>query len=176
MITPNQTELMPWAPDFSSAQSILGPTPTGDNTKDNVEQIIIPAPTSGTYLVRVTHKGTLSSWEKVSGTSNYELIPNQYQAFSLALSGNRDLGPSGLELQVDLVDLQAGGDLVNLSFHAIVGLRYQLESSDDLASWAPEDDPFHATQTDQPLTRFYSQQHETKCFYRLREITPLEIP
>lgn len=176
VIAPDHTVLMPWAPNFSSTQSILGPTPTGDNTRDNVEQIIISAPTSGTYLVRVTHKGTLKSWEKISGTSNYEMIPNQYQAFSLAVSGNLDPEPSGLALEVDFVDLQAGGDLVNLSFEAIIGLRYQLECSNDLTTWAAEGDPFHATQTNQPLTRFYPQQHETKRFYRLREITPFETP
>jgi len=32
---------------------------TGDNNLDNVEQVSIPNPTTGTYLVQVTHKGNL---------------------------------------------------------------------------------------------------------------------
>ncbi len=43
---------------------------TGDNSRDNSEQIYLESPVSGLYLVSVTHKGTLSS----------------NQAYSLALS------------------------------------------------------------------------------------------
>lgn len=173
VITPAQVELFPWAPDFSSTTAILGPTPTGDNTRDNVEQIVVPAPTPGTYLIQVKHKGTLKSWRKVEGSSDYQLIPNQYQAFSLAISGNLDPGVEDLKLCVDLVDAQAGGDLVNLSFLPVIGNPYQLESSDDLIQWSPEGNPFVATLSPQPLTRFYDQENKAKRFYRIRLATPL---
>ena len=41
---------------------------TGDNIRDNVEQIYIAAPTSGTYVLTVSHKGTLGV------PQNYSLI------------------------------------------------------------------------------------------------------
>lgn len=44
---------------------------TGDNVRDNVEQVLITNPVAGNYTVRVTHKGTLST----------------PQAFSLMVSG-----------------------------------------------------------------------------------------
>ena len=175
VITPSLVELQPWAPDFSAP---LLATPTGDNTRDNVEQIIIPAPVAGTYFVKVTHKGTLKSWEKVVETpepeiSKYKLNSNQHQAFSLAISGNLDPEPRQLNLELDSINFQAGGDLINLSFHAFIGLRYQLEGSDDLDQWLPEGDPFHVSVSPQPLTRFYPNEHKSKRFYRVRLITPL---
>jgi hypothetical protein len=172
VIAPDSGELEPWAPDFTNP---LEATPTGDNTRDNVEQIIIPTPVAGTYLVQVTHKGTLRSWEKVGETSDYRLVSNQYQAFSLALSGNFDPKPNRLSLKLELIDVQAGGDLINFSFDPVIGLRYQLESSNDLTQWTPDGDPFHATLSPQPLTRFYTGENQTKRFYRIRMITPLEF-
>lgn len=44
---------------------------TGDNVRDNVEQVLLANPVAGTYTVRVTHKGTLAT----------------PQAFSLIVSG-----------------------------------------------------------------------------------------
>ena len=41
---------------------------TGDNIRDNVEQVYLSAPTSGAYILTVTHKGTLST------SQNYSLI------------------------------------------------------------------------------------------------------
>jgi PKD repeat protein len=46
---------------------------TGDNTRDNVEQIVISAPTAGTYTIRITSKKTLAN--------------NANQTFSLIVSG-----------------------------------------------------------------------------------------
>lgn len=110
--------------------------------------------------------------EKVEGTSNYKLVPNQYQEFSLALSGNLDPGPDIISLKVDSVDFQAGGDLIRLSLDAIVDVRYQLEGSDDLEQWSPEGNAFDAEFSPQPLARSYTQ-HKSKRFYRVRVIKPL---
>lgn len=44
---------------------------TGDNVRDNVEQIYIAAPTMGTYTVTVNHKGMLT---RVNGRQNFSLI------------------------------------------------------------------------------------------------------
>ena len=51
---------------------------TGDNTLDNVEQVVIAAPVMGEYEISVTHKGTLAS----------------SQAYSLIISGQWDPGLS----------------------------------------------------------------------------------
>lgn len=53
---------------------------TGDNIRDNVEQVLIAAPTSGDYSVRVTYKGTLT---------------NGAQTYSLLISG-ATFGPAGV--------------------------------------------------------------------------------
>ncbi|MDB4544518.1 S8 family serine peptidase [Akkermansiaceae bacterium] len=117
VINPANVELFPWAPDFSAP---LASTPTGDNSRDNVEQIIIPAPVPGIYTIQITHKDTLKSWEKVGGSpapdpAQYQPITGKYQAFSLVTSGNLDPEPTKISLQVSSVDFQAGGDLVTLS-------------------------------------------------------------
>lgn len=48
---------------------------TGDNTRDNIEQVRLQAPTAGMYTLQVTHKGALSG--------------NQPQVFALVGSGMR---------------------------------------------------------------------------------------
>lgn len=47
---------------------------TGDNTVDNVEQVLVPTPVLGVYTVQVSHKGTLTNGQQhyallVSGTT-----------------------------------------------------------------------------------------------------------
>ena len=70
----NDLDLRIIAPDGSTTflPFVLNPlTPTapagtGDNTRDNVEQVLIPAPAlQGAYTVRVSHKGTLTDGEQV---------------------------------------------------------------------------------------------------------------
>ncbi len=48
---------------------------TGDNFRDNVEQVLIAAPSAGIYTVTVTHKGA-------------SLKPSGQQAYSILVSGN----------------------------------------------------------------------------------------
>ena len=58
--------------------SPANPPTAGDNTVDNVEQVYIPNPTSGTYTLQVTHKGNLVN----------DLGQTSYQNVSITLSGN----------------------------------------------------------------------------------------
>ena len=53
---------------LNPASPASAPT-TGDNYRDNVEQIYLDAPTAGTYRIDVNHKGSLSS-----GSQYYSLI------------------------------------------------------------------------------------------------------
>lgn len=46
---------------------------TGDNTRDNVEQVYVPAPMAGDYMVTVRHKGTLASNQWYSLVSSEKL-------------------------------------------------------------------------------------------------------
>jgi Subtilase family. len=53
---PGGTQYQPYVLDASSPEA---PATTGDNSRDNVEQVFIEDPADGTYTVRVSHEGTL---------------------------------------------------------------------------------------------------------------------
>ncbi|GJM09843.1 MAG: hypothetical protein DHS20C11_21190 [Lysobacteraceae bacterium] len=64
-------EFLPWVLDPDNPAD---PATTGDNIRDNVEQVIVDSPVGGdTYTVRVSHKGVL--------------LDTDPQAFSLIISG-----------------------------------------------------------------------------------------
>ncbi len=51
------TTFSPWILNRASPSD---PATTGDNIRDNVEQVYLASPQTGNYTVRITHKGTLS--------------------------------------------------------------------------------------------------------------------
>lgn len=57
---------MPYVLDPASPAS---PAATGDNTRDNVEQILVSSPVAGSYTIQVSHKGSLAS-----GLQHYALL------------------------------------------------------------------------------------------------------
>ncbi|MBI5216674.1 MAG: S8 family serine peptidase [Ignavibacteriae bacterium] len=60
------TTYSPWVLDvFNPANAAT----TGDNNRDNVEQVYVASPSKGTYTLRVTHKGTLTG-----GAQNFSLV------------------------------------------------------------------------------------------------------
>ena len=69
---------------------------TGDNTRDNVEQVLLLNPVAGGYTVRVTHKGTLSTPQAfglvISGMNNTAQV-----VFRVDL-GNRTPNPAGVHI------------------------------------------------------------------------------
>jgi len=68
-ITNGATTYYPWkfaSPDPNNPSTVAT---TGDNIRDNVEQVYIASPAPGTYTVTVSHKGTL-----YSGSQNVSLI------------------------------------------------------------------------------------------------------
>ncbi|PWN66461.1 S8 family peptidase [Chryseobacterium oncorhynchi] len=72
--TTNNTVYMPWK---LNATSPMTPATKGDNTVDNVEQVVIDAPVAGrTYKIEVLHKGTLKNNATPSATApqNYSII------------------------------------------------------------------------------------------------------
>jgi hypothetical protein len=60
------SEYSPWILDPDDPSAAAG---RGDNIRDNVEQIVIDSPAPGTYVVRVSHKGSL-----VGGSQRVSLI------------------------------------------------------------------------------------------------------
>ncbi len=88
LIASDDSEYQPWVLD--PTQPEVAAT-TGDNTLDNVEQIRLSVPNSGhrAYRVQVSHKDQLSE---------------DYQAFSLIISGNSALSDAEFDLrQNDIV-------------------------------------------------------------------------
>ncbi len=65
-ITRNGTTYYPWKLSANPTDPAIR---TGDNNVDNVEQVKIDAPASGSYTITVTHKGTL-----VNNTQKYSLV------------------------------------------------------------------------------------------------------
>jgi hypothetical protein len=65
----------PWVLD---PQNPFAPSLTGDNTLDNVEQILIENPETGTYIIEVSHKGSLQN----NGT-----LTDGSQVFSIVTTG-----------------------------------------------------------------------------------------
>jgi len=96
ILAPGGGTLQPWRLDPANPAT---PATTGDNTRDNVEQVVVAAPVAGTYTVRISHKGSLRIAQAIQpghpqydpNTTRYELVAGQYQRVSVALSGNAAL-------------------------------------------------------------------------------------
>lgn len=74
--TVTNTVYQPWKLD---ADSPMTPATKGDNTVDNVEQVVIDAPVSGrTYRIEITNKGTLKNSEGLNAPQNYSIITTGY--------------------------------------------------------------------------------------------------
>ena len=76
--TSNNTVYMPWK---LNAINPMTPATKGDNTVDNVEQVIIDAPVAGrNYKIEVLHKGTLvnNATPSVTAPQNYSIIVTGY--------------------------------------------------------------------------------------------------
>lgn len=56
VINPSNQTLMPWVLDPANPNN---PATTGDNSRDNVEQVFIANPGAGDYTIRITHKGSI---------------------------------------------------------------------------------------------------------------------
>ncbi|MFZ0035426.1 MAG: S8 family serine peptidase [Sedimentisphaerales bacterium] len=98
--------------------SPAAPATTGDNTRDNVEQVIISSPSiPGTYTVRISHKASLTN-----GQQYYSLIVSGYSPLA-DFHGDGFVDFEDLEMLLDywlqdepLVDIApSGGDgIINL--------------------------------------------------------------
>jgi hypothetical protein len=76
IIGPHGTEtFLPYVLDWEIPSA---PAQSGDNQRDNVEQVVISNPASGVYEVRVTYKGTLQKEkQRYSLISSHPLAPSE---------------------------------------------------------------------------------------------------
>jgi hypothetical protein len=119
VISPSGTTNFPW---------ILNPNlpanaaTTGDNNLDNVEQVSIPNPTTGTYLVQVTHKGNL-----VDNTGTVSS-----QNLSIMLSGNLPQPPT--LPKITSISALTVSNTVALKWATDVGRIYRVQANGDLTT------------------------------------------
>lgn len=73
--TTDNTTYLPWKLDYNNPMTAL----KGDNTVDNVEQVIVDAPVAGrNYKIIVNNKGTLKNNAGVTASQNYSIIVTGY--------------------------------------------------------------------------------------------------
>jgi hypothetical protein len=134
VISPSGTTNYPWLLNPASPASAAT---TGDNTVDNVEQVYIANPTTGTYTVRVTHKGNLVN----------DKGQISYQNVSLMLSGNIAQPP--ILPKITSLAAQTVSNTVSLKWSSDVGRVYRVQSKSNIVSgtWAYATGELSATKT-----------------------------
>ena len=124
---------------------------------NNVEQVLVTNVTSGTYLVRVNHKGHLLD---SAGQTNH-------QRLSLIISGNIPQPKPALQVGPPLVSHT--NQVVNLKWPSVVGLRYRVVYNDNLGqtNWYYASGEISATKTN---TYFWENCVTNSRFYRILEV------
>ncbi len=155
VITPSNATNSPWVLDRNAPTNAAT---TGDNTVDNVEQISIPTPTNGTYIVRVTHKGNLLN----------DLGQTNYQNVSILLSGNVAQPP--ILPQITSMSAITISNLVALKWATEVGRAYRVQSRTNLSSgaWQYASGELSATKTNTAFTA--STAGSPNQFYRIIQV------
>lgn len=152
VINPTGTTNLPWVLNPASPSNAAT---TGDNYRDNVEQVVITNATAGTqYIVRVTHKGNL-----VDDTGQ-----PASQDISIILSG---IVP---ETRADLAIAQAAMDAAGemALWPSVVGQNYRVQTAIDLMNqvWTNASAEISATKTNTSWESGASPSGELQ-FYRL---------
>lgn len=172
--TPGSTTLQPWVLDPTSPAQ---PSTTGDNFRDNVEQIIVANPVAGTYTVTISHKDSLRAAHALEpghpqydpNETRYELTTGQYQSFSLVIDGNQEL----VSDQFALTMIEPIGSDMLIEWQSVRGVRYQVETATDLTAqnWSPHGGPFDAVGETTPYT-ITGPLSDSVAFYRVLEVIP----
>ena len=132
VISPSGVTNMPWVLDPANPGNAAT---TGDNFRDNVEQVYIANPTNGYYTYRISHKGNL--------TNTIEDVMSQDLSF--IITGNTPTNAP--ELVVDEYVLTTS-TFHRVEWPSVVGNLYQVENLDDLAdtnNWTACSDDISAT-------------------------------
>lgn len=109
VIAPSGTTNYPWILDPANPGNAAA---TGDNFRDNVEQVYIANATTGLYTVVVSHKGSLS---------------NSMQDFSVVLSGNM-----AEDLDVEITDIGSESGAKQIQWAGAVGSLHNVQSTTNL--------------------------------------------
>jgi hypothetical protein len=139
--------------------SPASPPTTGDNTVDNVEQVYIPNPTTGTYTVQVTHKGNLLNSQ---GQTSYQNI-------SIMLSGNVAQPP--IQPKITQITAFPASNTVALKWTCDVGRVCRIQYVNSLASsnnWQYASGELSATKTNTAFA--LSTAGVTNQFYRIAQV------
>ena len=127
---------------------------TGNNVRDNIEQVVITNAVSDAYLVRITHRATLVDPNNIAAP----------QRVSVLLSGIAPQPKPPLVLSLGIVSSNA----VALRWPSVVGQRYQVQYKNDLntTNWTNLGSEWSATKTNLAVTSTYTNDAR---FYRVVE-------
>lgn len=131
---------------------------TGDNVRDNTEQVIVTnPPAEAVFTVRITHKGTL-----VDDTGT-----NSAQAVSIVLSGILPESRS----QTQIAEFLAAGDDELVGWPSVVGQNYRVQTTTNLLaqSWTNLSAEISATKTNTTWESDTAPAGEVR-FYRLEDM------
>ncbi|MEI6395342.1 MAG: S8 family serine peptidase [Verrucomicrobiota bacterium] len=158
VISPSGSTNLPWVlnPDLTNQISAArsAAATTGDDNRNNVEQVYVAHPTNATYLVRVTHKSNLQS--------------NTTQWASILISGN--VPQATPPLVINQMAKTATNTLA-IGWPAVVGAQYQLQSKTNLTStnWFSVDGIISARLTN-VVTLVPFSQASTAQFFRVAQL------
>jgi len=154
-ITQGASTYYPWKLDPAAPGTAA--TRTGDNDRDNVEQVVVDSPTAGaTYTVRVTHKSTLK--DDTGATAG--------QALSMILSGSE--AEAAPEFKVTSFTQTATNEFT-VVWPAVVGGVYQVQTTTDLINWSDDTGEISATKMTASLPRTQNGT-DTRRFYRVKRL------
>lgn len=155
LVSPSGSTNFPWVLNPASPASAAT---TGDNVRDNVEQVHITTPTNGQYLVRVGHKGSLVN----------DAGQTSYQNISILISGNVAQPPI---VPVITSIMQTSSNELTLVWSSEVGRTHRVQYTDDLTSvsWQYETGELSITKTNTATTVSYSP-NLTSRFYRIEQV------
>ncbi len=153
LISPSGTTNYPWV--LNPANRTAAAT-TGDNFRDNVEQVEVTNPQTGVWLVRVTHKTNL--------VNDLGQVANQ--RVSLALCGN--LAQPPVLPRFNYIAM-VSSNAVSLRWDSEVGRVYKVQQRDDVASgvWQDSTGEISATKTNTAVTLSADSANR---FYRLVQL------
>lgn len=151
VISPNGTTNFPWVLDPASPANAAT---TGDNWRDNVEQVHIDSTVTGLYTIVISHKGSLS---------------NSVQDASILLTGNQ---PENVDIWITDIATASGTNSVEWS--GAVGSIHTVMTSTNLMDtngWSALSDDMSIIQE---LTEWTDDQSTNASdrvrFYRINEI------
>ena len=158
VISPTGSTNLPWVlnPDLTNQTSAArsAAATTGDDIRNNVEQVYVAHPTNATYLVQVTHKGSLQS--------------NATQWVSILISRNVAQAPPPLVINQMA---KTATNTLAIGWPAVVGAQYQLQSKTNLTgtNWLNVDGIISARLTN-VVTLVPFSQTNTPQFFRVAQL------